>query len=118
MNRTRWIVVAGIVLVVVAGGWWWKSHGQKGAPKYRTAAVERSLQAGGASGRATSLADGALGGEPFRVELAEFARAIEANVTPRTDGEDALETLRLALAADQSARSFGRTVRLEAGAGA
>jgi predicted dehydrogenase len=84
----------------------------------RTAAVERSLQAGGASGRATSLVDGALGGEPFRVELAEFARAIEANVTPRTDGEDALETLRLALAADQSARSFGRTVRLEAGAGA
>jgi myo-inositol 2-dehydrogenase/D-chiro-inositol 1-dehydrogenase len=84
----------------------------------RTAAVERSLQDVGASGPATSLADGALGGDPFRLELAEFARAIEADVEPRTDGADALETLRLALAADQSARSLGRTIRLEAGAGA
>jgi predicted dehydrogenase len=83
----------------------------------RTAGVERSLQDVGASGRATSLADGALGGDPFRLELAEFARAIEANVEPRTDGADALETLRLALAADQSARSAGQTIRLEAGAG-
>ena len=41
----------------------------------------------------------------------------EDDVEPRTDGADALETLRLALAADQSARSAGQTIRLEAGAG-
>jgi myo-inositol 2-dehydrogenase/D-chiro-inositol 1-dehydrogenase len=82
-----------------------------------TAPVERSLQDGGASGRTTSLAEGALSGDPFRLELAEFARAIEANVEPRTDGGDALKTLRLALAADESARSFGQTIRLAPGAG-
>ncbi len=83
-----------------------------------TAAVERSLLEAGASGRATSLADVALGGDPFRLELAEFARAIEAGVEPRTDGADALETLRLALAADQSARGHGRTIRIGAEVGA
>jgi predicted dehydrogenase len=93
------------------------SHGLIEQDSDLTAPVERSLQGGDASGRATSLAEGAINGDPFRLELAEFARAIEANVKPRTDGGDALETLRLALAADQSARSRGQTIRLETGAG-
>ncbi len=94
------------------------SHGLIEQDSALTAPVERSLPDRGASGPATSLAEVALNGDPFRLELAEFARAIQAEVEPRTDGRDALETLRLALAADQSARSSGQTITLAAGAGA
>ena len=94
------------------------SHGLIEQDSDRTAPVERSLQDGGTSGRATALAETAFNGDPFRLELVEFARAIAAGVEPRIDGADALATLRLALAADESARSGGRAIWLDARAGA
>jgi predicted dehydrogenase len=64
----------------------------------------------------TAMADTALAGDPFRLELAEFARAIRDGTEARIGATDGLEALRIALAADESART-GAVVRLRKAAG-
>lgn len=49
--------------------------------------------------------------DPYRLELREFLRAITAGSPPRVAASDGLEALRIALAADDSART-GQVVRL------
>ncbi len=78
-----------------------------------TAPITPSLLAGADGAATTALADTSLNGDPFRRELAEFARAIVDRTTTRTSAEEALATLRLALAADASAHEGGRVVRLQ-----
>ncbi len=94
------------------------SHGLIEQDSDRTAPIEWSLPSGGTGGGPAAPADLVLNGDPFRLELAEFAQAIVAGVQPRIDGADALATLRLALAADESARSGGRAIWLDAPVGA
>jgi predicted dehydrogenase len=76
-----------------------------------TAPVAPSLLAGAADGTVTAMADTGLAGDPFRLELAEFARAIRDGTEARIGAADGLEALRIALAADESART-GAVVRL------
>ncbi len=70
-----------------------------------TSPVAPSLLAGAASGGPTALADTSLAGDPFRLELAEFAAAIRDGTEARIGEADGLEALRIALAADESART-------------
>jgi myo-inositol 2-dehydrogenase / D-chiro-inositol 1-dehydrogenase len=51
--------------------------------------------------------------DPYRLELREFYRAIVEGAPVRVSARDGLEALRIALAADESARS-GRVLRLNA----
>jgi predicted dehydrogenase len=81
-----------------------------------TTPVMPSLLAGAANGGTTALADTGLAGDPFRLELAEFARAIRDGTDARISAEDGLEALRIALAADESART-GAVVRIGQEAG-
>ena len=76
-----------------------------------TTPVTPSLLADAAGGGLTAMADTALAGDPFRLELAEFARAIRDGTEARIGAADGLEALRIALAADESART-GAVVRL------
>jgi predicted dehydrogenase len=76
-----------------------------------TAPVTPSLLADAAGGGLTAMADMGLAGDPFRLELAEFARAIRDGTEARIGAADGLEALRIALAADESART-GAVVRL------
>jgi HlyD family secretion protein len=41
LNRSRWPIVAGIVVLALAGVWVWKARTGSAAPKYRTADVDR-----------------------------------------------------------------------------
>ncbi len=41
MNRSRWIIVAVVLVAALSGVWWWKSRAAGAAPKYRTADVDR-----------------------------------------------------------------------------
>jgi HlyD family secretion protein len=41
LNRSRWIIVAVMLVAAVSGVWWWKSRAAGAAPKYRTAEVDR-----------------------------------------------------------------------------
>jgi myo-inositol 2-dehydrogenase/D-chiro-inositol 1-dehydrogenase len=50
--------------------------------------------------------------DPYAMELAEFAAAIEGGPAPRVTAEDGVEAVRLAMAAMESNRS-GRAVRPE-----
>lgn len=54
-----------------------------------------------------------LAEDPYRLELREFRRAIERGTPARVGARDGVEALRIALAAEESARS-GQVVRLEA----
>jgi predicted dehydrogenase len=76
-----------------------------------TMPVISSLLAHTETGGLTAMADTVLAGDPFRLELAEFARAIRDGTEARVGATDGLEALRLALAADESART-GAVVRL------
>ena len=87
------------------------SHGLIEHDSSTTAPVAPSLLAGAAGGDVTAMADTTLAGDPFRLELAEFARAIRDGTEARIAAADGLEALRLALAANESARS-GAVVRL------
>ena len=49
--------------------------------------------------------------DAYRLELSAFIEAVEAGTTPPTSIDDAIQALRLAEAATQSARS-GKPVRL------
>ncbi len=51
--------------------------------------------------------------DPFRLELRDFARAIVEGTPARVEAADGLAALRIALAADEAART-GRVVRLDA----
>jgi myo-inositol 2-dehydrogenase/D-chiro-inositol 1-dehydrogenase len=92
------------------------SHGLIEQSSTTTTPVMPSLLAGAADGSPTALADTGLAGDPFRLELAEFARAIRDGTEARIGAEDGLEALRIALAADESART-GAVVRITQGAG-
>jgi predicted dehydrogenase len=87
------------------------SHGLIEHSSTTTAPVMPSLLAGAADGGLTAIADTGLAGDPFRLELAEFAGAIRDGMEARIGPADGLEALRLALAADESART-GAVVRL------
>lgn len=87
------------------------SHGLIEQSSTTTAPVTPSLLAGAAGGGPTAMADTGLAGDPFRLELAEFARAIRDGTEARIGAADGLEALRIALAADKSART-GVVVRL------
>ena len=87
------------------------SHGLIEQSSTATSPVAPSLLAGAADGGLTAMADTRLAGDPFRLELAEFARAIRDGTDARIDATDGLEALRIALAADESART-GAVVRL------
>ena len=87
------------------------SHGLIEQSSTATAPVMPSLLAGAADGGTTALADTGLAGDPFRLELAEFAGAIRDGTDARISAEDGLEALRIALAADESART-GVVVRI------
>ncbi len=89
------------------------SHGLIEHDSAFTAPVTPYLLASGDGATTTALADTSLNGDPFRHELAEFARAMVDGTPTRTSAQDALATLRLALAADQSAHEGGRVVRLD-----
>lgn len=65
---------------------------------------------GGSEG-AVGLPGSPLAEDPFRLELREFRRAIEDGTPARVTARDGVEALRIALAADESART-GRVVRL------
>lgn len=90
------------------------SHGLIEQSSTATAPVTSSLLAGAAGGGPTAMADTSLAGDPFRLELAEFARAIRDGTEARIGAADGLEALRIALAADESART-GAVVRLTQG---
>jgi predicted dehydrogenase len=92
------------------------SHGLIEQSSTTTTPVMPSLLAGAADGGPTALADTGLAGDPFRLELAEFARAIRDGTEARIGAEDGLEALRIALAADESART-GAVVRIMQEAG-
>ena len=87
------------------------SHGLIEQNSTETAPVAPSLLAGAGGGSPTAMADTSLAGDPFRLELAEFARAIRHGTDSRIGAVDGLEALRIALAADESART-GAVVRL------
>ena len=87
------------------------SHGLIEHDSSATMPVAPSLLEAAGGGSATAMADTGLAGDPFRLELAEFGRAIRDGTEPRVGAVDGLEALRLALAADESART-GRVVRL------
>jgi predicted dehydrogenase len=87
------------------------SHGLIEQNSTATAPVAPSLLAGAGSGGLTAMADTNLAGDPFRLELAEFAKAIRHGTEARIVAADGLEALRIALAADESART-GAVVRL------
>ncbi len=87
------------------------SHGLIEQNSATTAPITPSLLAGSAGGGLTAMADTDLAGDPFRLELAEFARAIRDGTEARIRAVDGLEALRIALAADESART-GAVVRL------
>jgi predicted dehydrogenase len=53
-----------------------------------------------------------LAEDPYRLELREFRRAIEQGTAARVEARDGVEALRIALAAEESARS-GQVVRLD-----
>ncbi len=89
------------------------SHGLIEHDSALTAPITPSLLSGTDAGGTTALADTSLNGDPFRLELAAFARSILDGTPTRTSARDALETLRVALAADESAHQGGRVVRLE-----
>ncbi len=75
----------------------------------------RDPAGGGAGAAATAdvgLPGSPLAESPFRLELREFRRAIVEESSTRVTAEDALAALRIALAADESART-GRVVRLD-----
>ncbi len=91
------------------------SHGLIEQDSTATTPVTPSLLAGAAGGGVTAMADTSLAGDPFRLELAEFARAISDGTEARIGAADGLEALRIALAADESART-GSLVRLAQGA--
>jgi len=114
----------------VSGSWSWApptfhtafeiagSHGLLEHDSAATAPIEPSLIGAGDGAGVTALADTSLNGDPFRQELAEFAAAIRSGGPSRIGPEDGLEALRIALAADEAART-GTVVRLartEAGA--
>jgi len=87
------------------------SHGLIEQDSTATTPVTPSLLADAAGGGLTAMADTGLAGDPFRLELAEFARAIRDGTEARIGAADGLEALRIALAADESART-GAVVRL------
>ena len=87
------------------------SHGLIEQDSTATAPVTPSLLADAAGGGLTAMADTGLVGDPFRLELAEFARAIRDGTEARIGAADGVEALRIALAADESART-GAVVRL------
>jgi myo-inositol 2-dehydrogenase/D-chiro-inositol 1-dehydrogenase len=88
------------------------SHGLIEHDSATTAPVAPSLLAAAEAGSMTALADTSLNGDPFRQELAEFAAAIRFGTPSRIGPEDGLEALRIALAADESART-GSVVRID-----
>src|SRR5664280_1472940 len=92
------------------------SHGLIEQSSTATTPVMPSLLAGAANGGTPALADTGLAGDPFRLELAEFAGAIRDGTDARISAEDGLEALRIALAADESART-GVVVRIGQEAG-
>jgi myo-inositol 2-dehydrogenase/D-chiro-inositol 1-dehydrogenase len=87
------------------------SHGLIEHNLTTTAPVTPSLLAGATGDGLTAMADTSLAGDPFRLELAEFAGAIRDGTEARIGAADGLEALRIALAADESART-GAVVRL------
>jgi predicted dehydrogenase len=87
------------------------AHGLIEQDSTATSPVTPSLLAGAPAGGTTALADTGLAGDPFRLELAEFAAAIRDGTEARIGAADGLEALRIALAADESART-GAVVRL------
>lgn len=64
---------------------------------------------GGDGAGAVGLPGSPTAEDPYRLELREFHRAIRDDVEARVTAEDGLEALRIALAADESART-GRVV--------
>ena len=92
------------------------SHGLIEQSSTTTAPVTPSLLADTEGGGPTAMAETGLAGDPFRLELAEFARAILDGSEARIGARDGLEALRIALAADESARTAA-VVRLEQEAG-
>ena len=91
------------------------SHGLIEQDSATTTPVTPSLLGGTGGGALTALADTTLAGDPFRLELAEFAGAIRDGTEARIGEADGLEALRIALAADESART-GAVVRIARGA--
>lgn len=65
---------------------------------------------------AVGLPGSPLAEDPFRLELREFRDAIERDVPVRVTAHDGIEALRIALAAEESART-GRVIRLTSTAG-
>jgi predicted dehydrogenase len=71
----------------------------------------RADRGDGNEGRAVGLPASPVREDPYRLELREFLRAITDGTPARVTARDGLEALRIALAADESART-GRVVRL------
>jgi len=61
--------------------------------------------------QAVGLPGSPVAEDPYRLELRDFLRAITHGGTARVEARDGLAALRIALAADESARS-GRVVEL------
>jgi myo-inositol 2-dehydrogenase/D-chiro-inositol 1-dehydrogenase len=67
-------------------------------------------------GRTVGLPGSPVAEDPYRRELRDFLRAITAGGTARVEARDGLMALRIALAADESARA-GRVIHLTGGSG-
>jgi predicted dehydrogenase len=81
------------------------SHGIIEQDSVTTKSVTASLFTAAGGGSLTAMGDLGLIGDPYRLELAEFARSIVDGTAPRVGAEDGLAALRIALAADESART-------------
>jgi myo-inositol 2-dehydrogenase / D-chiro-inositol 1-dehydrogenase len=72
------------------------------------------LRPAGTDGGPVGMPGSPVAVDPYRLELREFHRAVLDGTTARVDAADGLAALRIALAADESART-GRVVRLGGG---
>ncbi len=123
MNKTRWLVLPGLLVVAAATAWWWTQRSGADAVQYRTATIERgtlqaTVSASGAVNPVTQVSVGTQVSGQIRDLLVDFNSEVRAGqLIAQIDPETFEYRVRSAQADVEAAQAAVATAQASAAAG-
>lgn len=123
MNKTRWLVLPGLLVVAAAAAWWWTQRAGADTVQYRTATIERgnlqaTVSASGAVNPVTQVSVGTQVSGQIRDLLVDFNSEVKAGqLIAQIDPETFEYRVRSAQADVEAAQAAVATAQASAAAG-